>query len=268
MTHRQDKWADTAMHGYWYRRRAQDEWMDLVLPLESPVAGGSNLVSMSIDWRKCFDMVPQGMAFKVAERQGEHRCCCVACTARCAGDLLRQSMWGDNLQPRMALNKADPRVCCCLSFSLMHTLSRSMYAWAVAALRQVCTDDAGVLTKTSEDNDAALQITGRFPRVTQQKLNVVYLCLSSSSDEHHLLHSCLGKGMRVGKQVLSLSCIFGSFGVLDRFLLLLVRWWQQYHDTATSGADYSDLRNRDIWCSVCVGKHVTVSRYCRICARL
>ena len=27
---------------------------------------------------------------------------------------------------------------------------------------------------------------------------VVYLYLSSSSDEHHLLHSCLGTGMRVG----------------------------------------------------------------------
>ena len=35
-------------------------------------------------------------------------------------------------------------------------------------------------------------------------------------------------------------------------------WWEQYHDTATSGTDYSDLRNRDNFCSVCVGKHVTV----------
>ena len=27
---------------------------------------------------------------------------------------------------------------------------------------------------------------------------------------------------------------------------------EQYHDTATSGADYSDLSNRDNSCSVCV----------------
>ena len=40
------------------------------------------------------------------------------------------------------------------------------------------------------------------------------------------------------------------------------------HDTAISGTDYLDLRNRDNFCSVCVGKHVTVSRYCRFCARL
>ena len=26
---------------------------------------------------------------------------------------------------------------------------------------------------------------------------------------------------------------------------MLVCWWEQYHDTATSGTDYSDLRNRD-----------------------
>ena len=30
--------------------------------------------------------------------------------------------------------------------------------------------------------------------------HVVYLCPSSSSDDHHLLHSCLGTGMRVGTQ--------------------------------------------------------------------
>ena len=69
------------------------------------------------------------------------------------------------------------------------------------------------------------------------------------------------------KQDLSLSCIFGSLDVLDRFLLVWVFWWEQYHDTATSGTDYADLRNRDNFCSVCVGKHVTVSRRCRFCAR-
>ena len=34
----------------------------------------------------------------------------------------------------------------------------------------------------------------------------------------------------------------------------------QYHDTAPSGTYYSDLRNCDNSCSVCVVKHVTVSR--------
>ena len=50
------------------------------------------------------------------------------------------------------------------------------------------------------------------------------------------------------------SGVIGSFGVLDRFLLLSVCWWEQYHDTPTSGTDYSDLRNRDN----------LVSRYCRL----
>ena len=39
-------------------------------------------------------------------------------------------------------------------------------------------------------------------------------------------------------------------------------WWKQFHDTAISGTDYLDLRNRVNFCSVCVGEHVTVSRYC------
>ena len=31
-------------------------------------------------------------------------------------------------------------------------------------------------------------------------MSVVYPCLSSSSDDHPLLHSCLGTGLRVGSQ--------------------------------------------------------------------
>ena len=56
-------------------------------------------------------------------------------------------------------------------------------------------------------------------------VHVVYSDLSSSSDEHHhLSHSCLGTGMLFGtqKQILPLSCIFGSFGVRNRPSLLLV----------------------------------------------
>ena len=90
----------------------------------------------------------------------------------------------------------------------------------------------------------------------------MYPCLSS--DDHPLLHSCLGTGMRFRNVKTS---FVGSFGVLDRFLLLLVCWCEQYHGTATSGTDYSDLRNGDNFCSVYVGKHVGVSRYSRFCAR-
>ena len=95
--------------------------------------------------------------------------------------------------------------------------------------------------------------------------NVVYLCLSSSLVAQLFGHRHAGWSTQ---QVLSLSCIFGSFGVFNRFLMWLVCWWKQYHDSATSCTDLSDLRNCDNSCSVCVGKHVTVSRYCRSCARL
>ena len=90
--------------------------------------------------------------------------------------------------------------------------------------------------------------------------HVVYLCLSSSSDDHPLLHSCLGTGMRFGTQ--NKFCHYRASLVHSasshRLLLLLVCWWEQYHDTAT---DYSDLRNRHNFSPMCVGKHVTVSRY-------
>ena len=77
--------------------------------------------------------------------------------------------------------------------------------------------------------------------------------------------------MRVGsqKQVLSFPSSFGSFGVRNCFFYLVVGLLVgKYHDTATSGTFYSDLRNFDNSCSGCVGKHVTISRHCQFCARL
>ena len=42
------------------------------MTVESALADGSDLMGMSTDWSKCFDRVPQGIAFQLAERQGPH----------------------------------------------------------------------------------------------------------------------------------------------------------------------------------------------------
>ena len=89
---------------------------------------------------------------------------------------------------------------------------------------------------------------------------VVFLCLSSSSDDHPLSHSCLGTGVRFEtQQVVSLSCIRcprslsadvrGVGGSSITILPLLVQI----------------IRTLQPWQLLvrCVGKHVTVSRYCR-----
>ena len=56
---------------------------------------------------------------------------------------------------------------------------------------------------------------------------VVYPCLSSSSDDHHLLHSCLGTGMRGGAQ--NKFCHYFASLVhsasANVFISLLVCWW-------------------------------------------
>ena len=52
---------------------------------------------------------------------------------------------------------------------------------------------------------------------------MVFPCLSSSSDDHLLLHTCLGTGMQFGNDAsLSLSFIFGSLGAFICLLLSLV----------------------------------------------
>ena len=47
--------------------------------------------------------------------------------------------------------------------------------------------------------ESANSRTGRYGGLIYSML-VVYPCLSYSSDDHHLLHSCLGTGARVGTQ--------------------------------------------------------------------
>ena len=75
-----------------------------------------------------------------------------------------------------------------------------------------------------------------------QEMCVVYLCLSSSSDDHPSMHSCLGTGTRVEtrKQVLSLSVFVGPSGIIDRIGLC----WRLGGSSITilpiSNIDYSD----------------------------
>ena len=66
---------------------------------------------------------------------------------------------------------------------------------------------------------------------------VVYLHLSRSSDEHHRFLSCLGTGMRVGKQNTFVIIVhLWTFASAALSVCLLVKRLQ-YHDTATSGKD-------------------------------
>ena len=65
----------------------------------------------------------------------------------------------------------------------------------------------------------------------------MYLHLSRSSDEHHRSHSCLGTGMRVGKQNTFVIIVhLWTFASAALSACVLVQRLQ-YHDTATSGKD-------------------------------
>ena len=63
--------------------------------MESALVDGSDLVGMLIDWSKCFDKVPQGIALEFAERQAYTRACfnlSVAFTLSFAGGWSLQAM--------------------------------------------------------------------------------------------------------------------------------------------------------------------------------
>ena len=149
--HWQEKWADNALHGYRPGRRAEDVWMDLSMTVESALADGSDLVGMSIDWSKCFDRVPQGIAFQLAERQGLHFLSGATAARHVprAAKKVRHGGSRKNLLPLTASFKV-----------LMNTRSRSVKAGTTTAMPKVC---------AGGDIDIALRITGRFATVTQQK---------------------------------------------------------------------------------------------------
>ena len=122
------------------------------------------------------------------------------------------------------------------------------------------------------DGERVREITWAFRKRTscaEDHVVVVYLCLSSPSDEHHPLHSCLGTGARVGNQ--NKFCLHRASLAHPVSSITLCCcwcfWWEQYHDTATSGIEYLDRRNFDRLCPVFAGKHVTVTRDGRFCAR-
>ena len=66
-----------------------------------------------------------------------------------------------------------------------------------------------------------------FLRSLDLHRSVVYPCLSSSSDDHPLLHSCLGTGMRVGsqKQVCHFLASLVHSASTIVFTSLSVCWW-------------------------------------------
>ena len=80
------------------------------------------------------------------------------------------------------------------------------------------------------------ELASNLPSHESYRTCVVYPCLSSSSDDHPLLHSCLGTGMRFG--IITIFCHYRSSLVhLPLSLVCCCRWCEQYHDTAISGID-------------------------------
>ena len=148
--------------------------MDLSLSVESAMVDGSNLVGMSIDWSKCFDSVPQGIAFQLAERQGLHFRVLQPLRGMYR-ELRRRFVMAGHVEKEFVASNGVIQGCplsVLLLNLLMNTWARSVKTETTTAMPKVYADDAGVLSKNSCDIDIALKITGRFATVTQQKLNV------------------------------------------------------------------------------------------------
>ena len=166
--------ADTALYGYRPGRRAEDVWIDLSLTVEPALVDGSDLMDMSIDCSKCFDRVPQGIDFQLAERQGIH----LRVLQPLRGmhrELRRRFVVAGHVGKEFEASNGI------IQGSLLKCAFNHLFHQHLGQIREsrvhrcnakVYVDDAGVLSKESEDIDVGLKITGCFARDTQQKLNV------------------------------------------------------------------------------------------------
>ena len=162
--HWQEKWTDTALHGYRPGRRAEDVWMDLSLSVESALVDGSDLVGMSIDWSKCFDRVPQRIAIQLAERQGFFPRVLQPLRGMYR-ELRRRFFMAGRVGREFAVSNGISQgfsLSVLLVNLLMNTWARSVKAGTTTAMPKVYADDAGVLSENSEDIDIAVKISGRF----------------------------------------------------------------------------------------------------------
>ena len=159
--HWKEKWADTALHGYRPGRRAEDVWIDLSLSVESALVDDSDLVGMSIRVNVLTECHRESPSSLLRGKAYTLECCnlCVACTR------------GEGVS---CLKRHHSRLSseCAAAKCLHDHLGQVSESGDHNAMPTVYADDAGVLSKNSEDIDIASKITGRFATVTQQKLNV------------------------------------------------------------------------------------------------
>ena len=146
--------------------------MDLSLSVESALVGGSELMGMSIHWSKCFERVPQEIAFQLAERQGTHprvlqllRGMYRELRRRCvmAGHV------GKALQPRAASSKLSSG---CAFTQPSHEHPGQTRESQDPLQNRSLSDDAESSAKIVKTSMLLSKITGCFARVTPQKLNV------------------------------------------------------------------------------------------------
>ena len=126
---------------------------------------------MSNDWSKCFDRVPQGIAFLLVERQGLHPGGLQPLRGMYR-ELRRRFVFAGHVGKKFAASNGIIQGCP-LSVSLlsllMNTWARSVKAGTTIAMPKVYADDVGVFSKNSEVIDIALKFTGRFATVTQAR---------------------------------------------------------------------------------------------------
>ena len=117
--------------------------MDFELAVTSALVDGSDLVGMSIDWSKCVDRVPQGIAFKLAERQGAHPRVLQPLRGMCRELRMRFVMAG-HVGTELAASNGIIQGCplSVLLNLLMNTWARSVKAGTVTAMPKVYADDA------------------------------------------------------------------------------------------------------------------------------
>ena len=168
----QEQWAHSGQHGSRRGHGTEDVYWCLALKIERAVLLGEPLYGISLDYAKCFDNLPQDILLRLASETGLHT------------NILRplKSMYqrlrrrfrvagsvGKEFQATNGILQGCP-----LSVILLNALisiwAKAVQAEAAGAEPSAYIDDTNVIAKRPNTLQKALDITGDFVRITNQKL--------------------------------------------------------------------------------------------------
>eukprot|EP01064_Diplonema_japonicum_P028490 TRINITY_DN437_c0_g1_i3.p1 TRINITY_DN437_c0_g1~~TRINITY_DN437_c0_g1_i3.p1 ORF type:complete len:1363 (+),score=232.88 TRINITY_DN437_c0_g1_i3:2601-6689(+) len=210
----QEKWADDSQHGFRPRHGTDSILMELSTQLETAMLTNTPLNGIALDFVKCFDRVPQKVAFGLMQDLGLHQRILTPLKAMYAG-LKRRFRFPTGVGSEFHVTNGILQGCP-ISVILVNALVSVMVKCVIAEVpgsRSLSyADDAYLLARLVEVLKRATNKTIEFCERTGMRLNENKSQAFSTKDEIGPWLKCTGSSFRVTKGIKALGVILNMNG--------------------------------------------------------